>query len=160
NRYDVLPKAIASLVAQRLNTFTMEIIVVDNSPDQIAAGAVAKRYDGFPGGFIFEGKAGVFYCPKVGISGSKGEVVSFIDDDAIASPDWASEIVRAFDTFGDRAGSVGGRVVARWVTERPHWLPDRLLSFLSIVDWGGELRKLPRHQWLAGCNLAYRRAVL
>jgi GT2 family glycosyltransferase len=160
NRYDALPNAIASLLAQRLNTFTMEILVVDNSPDQIAAGEFAKRYDGLPVRYILEAKPGLSNARNVGISASRGELVGFIDDDAIASPDWASEIVRAFDNFGDRAGSVGGRVMPRWVTERPHWLPDRLLSYLSIVDWGGELRELPRYQWLAGCNLAYRRAVL
>ena len=37
NRYDLLPEAIESLVEQDLPAGSLEIIVVDNSPDQACA---------------------------------------------------------------------------------------------------------------------------
>jgi GT2 family glycosyltransferase len=160
NRYDVLPDAIAALLEQRLSATTIEIIVVDNSPNQTVAAEFAKRYEGMPVRYLLEPRPGLSNARNVGTEEACGDIVAFIDDDAIATPIWAEEIVRAFDTFGDRAGVVGGRIVPRWVGERPHWLPDHLLKYLSIVDWGGKLRELPNHQWVAGCNIAYRRSVL
>lgn len=57
-------------------------------------------------------------------------------------------------------GVVGGPAVPRWVVPRPDWLTDKLLSYLSIVDWGGEQRELRPGEWLAGCNIAFRRTML
>src|SRR5262249_44673710 len=119
-----------------------------------------KRYAGLPVRYILEAKPGLSNARNVGTAVARADRVAFIDDDAIAAPDWARKLLDAFDTFGPRAGIVGGRILPRWATERPSWLPDDLLKFLTIIDWGGELRELPRHQWLAGCNIAYDKSSL
>ncbi len=155
NRYDVLPDAIASLLAQRL---PVEAVVVDNSPDAAASAAFGARYGGAPGlRYLLETVPGLSNARNRGLSEARGEVVAFLDDDAIAGPGWSAAILHAFDTLGGATAVVGGRVVPRWVTPRPAWLPDNLLSYLSIVDWGGALRPLRDGEWVAGCNLAFRR---
>jgi hypothetical protein len=68
-----------------------------------------------------------FRTRNVGTRKARAGLVAFVDD-AIASPNWATEIVRAFDTNGDRAGVVGGGVMTRWVTSKPAWLSDSLLG--------------------------------
>jgi glucosyl-dolichyl phosphate glucuronosyltransferase len=86
--------------------------------------------------------------------------VAFVDDDAIVAPNWAREIVRAFELYGERAGVVGGRIIPRWLKPKPVWLSDGLLGYLSIIDWGGDVRELKATEWLAGCNVAFRKSVL
>jgi glucosyl-dolichyl phosphate glucuronosyltransferase len=103
---------------------------------------------------------GLSNARNVGTRHARADLVAFIDDDAIAAPNWAQEIVRVFDVYPGRAGVVGGRVVPRWVTPQPAWLSDWLLRYLSIIDWGGEVRELNSTEWLAGCNIAFDKAAL
>jgi GT2 family glycosyltransferase len=158
DRYDVLPDALASLLAQ---TEPVEVIVVDNSPDAAAAEAFGRRYAGAPGlRYLLEPVPGLSNARNRGLAEARAPLVAFLDDDAIASPGWSAAVLRAFDAMGDGTAVVGGRVVPRWVTPRPEWLPDNLLTYLSIVDWGDRLRPLREGEWLAGCNLAFRRAAV
>lgn len=159
-RYDVLPDAIESLRRQSLPGSHIEIIVVDNSPDQGKAAAIGKRYQGIPGLiYHLEPIPGLSNARNVGTAIASADIVSFVDDDAIVDPDWASEIAAAFEKF-PKAGIVGGRIIPRWVTPKPAWLPEKLLSHLSIVDWGGEARMLESDKWVAGCNISFRKDML
>ncbi|CAH2601900.1 Glycosyltransferase [Rhodovastum atsumiense] len=158
NRYDVLPDALDSLLRQQCPAGFLEIVVVDNSADQAAAGQFGERYAGEPGlRYLLEPVPGLSNARNRGLEEARADLVAFIDDDAIAAPDWAVQMVRAFDSIGSDIAVIGGRVRPRWVTPRPAWLPDTLLGYLSIVDWGGRLRELGEREWLAGCNLAFRR---
>ena len=38
-----------------------------------------------------------------------GPLIAFMDDDAIAAPDWSTRIVQAFEAAGERAAVIGGR---------------------------------------------------
>jgi glucosyl-dolichyl phosphate glucuronosyltransferase len=161
DRYDMLPEALASLVAQDCAPGFLETIVVDNSPDQVAAATFGERYtEESRIRYLLEPTPGLSNARNIGIREARADLVAFIDDDAIAGSNWAREIVRAFDVYGDRVGTVGGRIVPRWITPKPTWLSDSLLSHLSIVDWGGEMHELKSTEWLAGCNIAFDKAAL
>ncbi len=95
-----------------------------------------------------------------GVDQSRAPIVAFLDDDATAAADWAAQMLAAFDGFGDRTGVVGGPVYAAWLSSKPDWLYDDLLEYLSIVDRGDTLRAVGPDEWLAGCNIAYRKAAL
>jgi GT2 family glycosyltransferase len=161
DRYDVLPDAIHSLLQQQLDAGSLEIIVVDNSPNQ-------ENADRFRRGFVnettvtylLEPTPGLSHARNVGVAHARADLVAFMDDDAVAAPDWAFHILRAFETFVGSAGVVGGRILPRWVSAKPSWLGNDLLGYLSIVDWGGQTRPLQAHEWLAGCNLAFDKQLL
>jgi hypothetical protein len=55
---------------------------------------------------------------------------------------------------------VGGPIVPRWTDEEPAWIGEPLLSYLTVIDLGRELRELSAGEWLAGCNISYDRASL
>jgi len=110
--------------------------------------------------YLLEPTPGLSNARNVGVAHASAELVAFMDDDAIAAPDWASHILQAFEDFAGSAGVVGGRVLPRWVSARPPWLSDDLLGYLSIVDWGGQTRKLRSHEWLVGCNIAFDKQIL
>lgn len=161
DRHDVLPDAIASLLQQNTDDDFLEIIVVDNSPDQAAAARFGERYAQEPSvTYLLEPTPGLSHARNVGTAAARADIVAFIDDDAIAASDWASRMVEAFETLAGSAGVVGGRVLPRWVGPRPPWLADNLLSHLSIIDWGTELRPITPKEWLAGCNIAFDKRLL
>jgi glucosyl-dolichyl phosphate glucuronosyltransferase len=161
DRYDALPNAVDSLLRQRLEVGCLEVIVVDNSPDQENAARFGTRFAHEPGArYLLEPTPGLSNARNVGVAHARADLVAFVDDDAIAAPDWAAHILRAFEAFGGRAGVVGGRVLPRWISPQPPWLTDDLLGYLSIVDWGGQTRPLRSHEWLVGCNIAFDKQIL
>jgi len=53
---------------------------------------------------------------------AKSDVVSFLDDDAVASDDWLERLIEPF--ADSRVTVVGGAVDPIWASERPVWFPD------------------------------------
>ena len=161
NRYDLLPEAIDSLLEQDIPAGLLEIIVVDNSPDQTGAARFGQRYAGLSNlTYLVEPKPGLSNARNIGTAAALGRIVAFIDDDARACQSWAQELLHAHAAFDGRAGIVGGPIVPRWTDEKPAWMGKPLLGYLSLVDMGHKLRELSAGEWLAGCNISFDRASL
>lgn len=157
NRYDVLPKAIESVLAQSLPKSEFHIIVIDNSPKNEKALEFRDKYHGLENiHYHIEPICGLSNARNVAAKMCKSEFIAYLDDDAIASRDWLSSILKAFNKYGDKLAVVAGRVLPIWVKPRPAWLPDAALGALSVVDWGGGLRLMKDGEWGAGANYAIR----
>lgn len=161
DRYDLLPKAIMSLTQQTLPADAIQIVVVDNSPDHEQSARFAERYRAIKNlKWITEKKPGLSNARNVGTAAAAAPIVAFMDDDAIAAPSWLQAIIDAFEHFGDSAQAAGGRVAPIWCAPRPAWLPDDLLGYVSVVDWGGAARFASEKEWVAGTNIAFRTDAL
>ncbi len=161
DRYQILDGAIQSLLAQSLPPGALEIIVIDNSPDQAAAAAFGARYSGIPQlRYVLEPQTGLSNARNAATSLARAGVIGFIDDDAVAEPGWAAAILAAFTEYGPTAGAVGGPARPLWLSPRPDWLSDNLLGHVSIIEYGKKLRALPAGQNILGCNMAFDKALL
>ena len=157
DRYDLLPKAIESAARQSLPADAYRILVVDNSPDTARAEVFARRFASLANfDYVIEKKPGLSNARNVAAARSAAPIVAFMDDDAIAAPTWAEQILAAFDAFGPTTMIVGGRVAPIWSVARPAWVHDSMLGNLSVVDWGGGARVAAEREWLAGTNIAFR----
>jgi GT2 family glycosyltransferase len=94
------------------------------------------------------------------IDNCRTEFIAFIDDDAVPAPEWLARILEGFDTFGTRAACVGGKVQLCFDSDRPAWLSESMMTLLSGVDWGGELRVANTKEWVAGTNVSFRTDLL
>jgi glycosyltransferase involved in cell wall biosynthesis len=146
------------VLAQRFAS--LELIVVDNSTDPKANADLRRRYRDPRFRYVFEPVQGLSHARNRGTALARGRYVAFLDDDAIAKPDWAEMLVDGFRKLGGQTACIGGRIVPRWLAPRPDWLTRNLLGYLSIVDWGGKLRPLRKKEWIAGCNIAFERKAL
>jgi glycosyltransferase involved in cell wall biosynthesis len=161
NRYDALPRALESLTAQTLPAAEFEVVVVDNSPDRELSLAHAARFENIANlKWVVEGTPGLSNARNVGTRIAAGPLVAFIDDDAIAAPEWLANIVAGYERFGPSAVGLGGRVDPLWGAPRPRWLHDDLLGYLSVVNWGGSARIAATGEWVAGTNISFRREPL
>ncbi len=161
NRAAYLQKAIHSLVDQTLPKEQYEIIVVDNgSTDNTKA--IVEGFEHFENlRYIYEPVMGLSQARNTGWQNARGKYVSYIDDDAIACPEWLERMVQTFDNVQPQPGSVGGKVIPVWEAERPAWLPKEMEDALALVDWGDKpifSSGQPPH--LVGCNVAYPREIL
>jgi glycosyltransferase involved in cell wall biosynthesis len=162
NRYELLPKAIDSVIAQNFPINEYEIIIIDNTPDaQIDKGSYfQEKYAHIDNlTYVFETTAGLSNARNVAMKMTKAKYVSYIDDDAITRENWLINLVTAFESFDD-VGVVGGKISPIWEIDRPKWLDDGLVGHVSVVDWGGDLRVANDNEWFAGANISFRRDVL
>ena len=155
DRYDLLPKAIESATRQNLPAGSYNVLVIDNSPNSERAEAFGKRFRSVPNlEYVVEKAPGLSNARNLGARLSKAPIIAFMDDDAIASPVWAEEILKAFDKFGRETMIVGGRVDPIWSKRRPPWVHD--LDARQFVDYrlgrgyplGDRVRMARRHEYL------------
>jgi glycosyltransferase involved in cell wall biosynthesis len=152
NRWDDLLAAVASAGEQTISVLET-VVVVDHHP-----GLLARAREGIPGVIVIPntGMQGASGARNSGVAASRGEVVAFLDDDAIASPSWLESLLGHLVSPG--VIGVGGRVDPVWVGQRPRWFPREF-------DWtvGGSYLGMPgtaesvRNVW--GGNMAIWRHV-
>src|SRR5215467_8415610 len=157
DRYATLPKAVASLSRQSLADDQFEIIVVDNSPDPERSREISEDFSEIANlSWLVEKTPGLANARNVATEAARAPLIAFLDDDAIAGSSWLDKLLSAFSQFGEDAQIAGGRVDPIWAAPRPHWLGDKLLGYVSVVDWGGLTRIAAASEWVAGTNIALR----
>ena len=96
---------------------------------------------------------GVSGARNSGVSASRGEVVAFLDDDAVASATWLEALLAHFadpDVVG-----VGSRLVPQWAGERPRWFPQEFdwtvgASYLGMPEQATAVRNV----WSCGMTVS------
>ena len=160
-RYDLLATAIRSLACQSGVQGRLDVLVVDNSPDPAAAAAFAGRFGHLePIRFLHSTTPGLSRARNLGLAAATGDVVAYIDDDAVAHPRWAASLLQAFEHFGAECGIAGGPVRPIWEVAPPFPMTAPFRDVYSIVERGDTLRVMEEGEWLAGCNIAFDRTAL
>ena len=161
DRYDMLAKAVASLREQSLPERDFEILVIDNSPDHARSRIMSEGYLHIPNlHWVVEKVPGLSNARNVATRLAQAPLIAFMDDDAVAGTHWLESLLAAFAEFGAAARVVAGRVDPLWGSPRPAWLPDSLLGYVSVVNWGGTARFAGPKEWAAGTNIAFRAEAL
>jgi GT2 family glycosyltransferase len=90
-----LARALDSLLAQR--PAPAEILVVDNAPpDDATRTLLAARYPGVR--YVAEPVQGLDFARNRALARAEGEVVAFLDDDAVAAEGWTGALAAVFAT--------------------------------------------------------------
>jgi glycosyltransferase involved in cell wall biosynthesis len=161
NRATVLRGALASLAAQTLPVGSYEIVVVDNASTDATRDLVTRELAGLAGlRYVYEPQLGVSRARNAGWQAARAPLVAYLDDDAIAAPDWLARAVAGFRELEPSPGCLGGPVLPIWEAPRPAWLPDALLPYLTVLDLDQLRGPMPRGKFLYGTNSVFPRARL
>ena len=158
-RDDYFPRVLGALRAQTLATEKWELLVVDN----LSNPAVGERFDlsWHPQArLIREDKLGLTPSRLRGIRETRGEILTFVDDDNVLDPDYLEQALR-FAAEKPFVGSWSGHCRGEFEGTPPEWT-RRYWGNLSIRDvprdiWSNLPRLPETHPY--GAGMCVRRAV-
>jgi glucosyl-dolichyl phosphate glucuronosyltransferase len=150
-RWGDLVAAVESVRGQSLPAEEIIVVIDHNQP------LMERLQAHIPGLKVVpnERTRGLSGARNTGVSIAQGEVIAFLDDDAIASQDWLYWLAASYD---DNVLGAGGPVQPLWLAGRPSWFPEEFdwvvgCTFLGMPETTTKVTKL------IGCNMSFRREV-
>ncbi|ADB61824.1 glycosyl transferase family 2 [Haloterrigena turkmenica DSM 5511] len=155
DRYDVFSECVDSVLSQTYDPLEVVILVDGNEP---VFEQVQNDYGGLDDVVLHcnDENQGISHSRTRGAEIATGDVVAFIDDDAVAEDDWVAELARVYEETD--ALAVGGHVAPDWVTEKPDFFPAEFYWLVGCDERGmGEHMEELRNTY--GSNISFRREV-
>ncbi len=152
DRWPDLVEAVESVLAQTLPPEEI-ILVIDHNPTLFER--VQSRFPVVTAVQNSEAP-GLSGARNSGIAAARGEVTAFLDDDAVAAPDWLEKLAAAYHQSGVIA--VGGSIEPSWRVDRPGWFPDEF-NWVVGCTYRGMPQTTTAVRNLIGANMSFRRRV-
>lgn len=161
-------QAVRSLAHQTLPQAEYEVIVVNNDADDttLAGQLDEARRELFPEHpaslrYVENPVKGLSHARNAGIAEACGEVVSFLDDDAIAPTSWIEQTWKAFETHPE-IGVVGGQIRLKAIVPAPDALQPGLETYWSEYRTNQQTLSAVDEWWAFpwGANWSARRLAL
>lgn len=151
-RWDDLRAAVSSV--QRQSVAPIEtIVVIDHNPRLLQ-----RAQADIPGVTLLENQEtrGLSGARNTGVKAAHGALIAFLDDDAVAEPDWLELLARPCDD--PSVLGCGGMIEPAWQTGKPSWFPEEFnwvvgCSYRGLPQTPGPVRNL------IGSSMCMRREV-
>lgn len=131
--YDHFREAAESVLDQTHDRVEL-VVIVDGSEE--VYDRVVNDYDNCEDVVVHcnDENVGLLESRNTGGELASGDIVAFIDDDAIADETWVAELVRGYQQ--QNALAVGGKMVGDWVAGRPSFLPQEFYWLVGVTHRG------------------------
>lgn len=160
NRDTYLGAAIDSLLAQFAAGF--EVVVVDNNSSDRTREVVEQRLSDPRLKYVFEPVLGLSVARNTGAKESRGEILAYLDDDAVACDRWLQILYSAYEN-NSKIAIAGGKVTLLWPQgiQQPRWLSPGLAANLGAYDLGDSIVYIEQPGLTPrGLNYSIRRSFL
>jgi glycosyltransferase involved in cell wall biosynthesis len=153
DRYDDLREAAESVLGQTHDD--VELVLVADGNNRVCV-RLREDYGDRSGVLVHcnEENVGLLESRNTGAEAATGDVVAFLDDDAVADEGWVAELAAVYERRDVPA--VGGRMTPAWVAGKPTILPAEFYWLVGVTHRGfaegpGEVRNT------FGSNISFRR---
>jgi len=161
NREKYLPDCLNHLKDQSALNKDYEILIIDNNSTDNTA-AIASQYihsdPDLNAHYFCEKNQGHTFARNRGIKEAKGDILSFIDDDAFVDHHFIAEIQSYFDQYKE-VTAIGGKILPVYEGETPKWMSKYLLTLVSALDLGNSPKIFKGSKFPIGANMAFRANV-
>jgi len=153
DRWHDLIEAVESVARQTVQPHQI-VVAIDHNP-----ALLARVQAQFPSVTVVtnEQERGLNGTRNSGVAVATGKIVAFLDDDAVANPDWLEQLQAAYTA--EHIAGVGGKINPLWLSGRPRWFPEEFYWVVGCTYRGLPEAPAPVRN-LIGCNMSYRRTVI
>lgn len=163
NRDRYIYNVLRSIVNGDLPRSEYEIVLVDNNSSDNTKGECQRFAADFPDvvlRYCFEEKQGLSHARNCGITNAHGDLLVYVDDDAIVNKEYLSTYADFFKRNSD-AVAAGGPILPQYDgCEEPQWMSHYTRQLITGKLYLGEHeREFPHDAFPGGGNAAYRKSV-
>jgi glycosyltransferase involved in cell wall biosynthesis len=148
-----LTELLDSIAAQTYK-YVETLIVTERSPQLSEKVGEYISANGYQGMRVLEnrGEWGASAARNLALAEAGGDIIAFVDDDAVLFPDWAEATVAAYAGDSSAIG-LTGPILPRW--EAPaDWFPSEFYWVFSCTYWDATARIRVRNGY--GTNMSFR----
>ena len=140
-----------------------EIVLVDNNCSDNTKGECDRFVRDFPDirlNYYVENQQGLSYARNCGIRNAKGDLLVYVDDDALVNKEYLATYANFFARHPE-AVAAGGPILPQYDgCEEPDWMSHYTRQLVTGKLWLGEKeREFPGDSFPGGGNAAYRKSV-
>ena len=160
NRAQYIRDAMDSLYQQTLSKDRYEVIVVDNNSKdnttEVCEAFISNHRDA---NFYYmtEARQGASYARNTGAKKAQSPLLCFMDDDAVADPDYLQRISDFFTKHPD-AGGLGGRIIPKYIPAEPVWMSHYVSSLVGHFHYSEEVSVFAEKKYPLESNMIIRKA--
>lgn len=152
-RWDLLLDAVESIQKQSLPPQEI-IIVIDHDPNLYKRASENINHVTVLENSEARGLSG---ARNSGIAAARGELIAFMDEDALADPAWLENLGKAYND--PSVMGVGGVILSLWHNNgKPAWFPEEF-NWVVGCSYRGHTEKSAPVRNLIGCNMSFRKDV-
>lgn len=162
NRAKYVSPLLDSIAANDLSMTEYEILLVDNNctdnTKEVCEAFVEKHRDvNFR--YVVEPEQGLSAARNKGIKEAKGDIIVYIDDDALVDSHYLRTYAEWFESHPVTM-ACGGPIEPLYETSEPAWMTPYTKALLTAwMDYGDKVREYPQGRYPGGGNAAYRKKV-
>ena len=162
NRAKYIGPLLESIAANNLAKTDYEILLVDNNctdNTRAVCEAFARSHSDVQFRYTTEPEQGLSAARNRGIKEAKGDIIVYIDDDALVDTHYLRDYAEWFAAHPETM-ACGGPIEPLYETQEPEWMSPYTKALLTAwMNYGDKVREYPRGRFPGGGNAAYRKCV-
>ena len=162
NRDKYIYNVLKNLADNTLSPEQYEIVLVDNNCTDNTRGECDRFVQNFPDvtlRYFVETNQGLSHARNCGIRESKGDILVYVDDDALVNKVYLQTYYDFFNQYPD-IDAAGGPIIPKYETEEPAWMSHFTKALITGYKYlGDKPKEFPRNDYPGGGNAAYRASV-
>ena len=162
NREKYLYNVLKSIAENDFPADRYEIVLINNNSTDRTEEECRRFVEDFPEvrfRYFMEPQQGLSYARNRGVTESEGDVLVFVDDDALVNKIYLQTYADFFDRHPE-IEAAGGPIIPRYETGEPAWMSHYTKALITgYKDLGNKIREFPKGDYPGGGNAAYRASV-
>ena len=162
NREKYIGPLLESIAKNDYPTSDYELVLVDNNCTDNTKGVCeqfAVEHPEITLRYVVETEQGLSAARNKGIEEAKGDIIIYVDDDALVDSDYIRIYAEHFSAHPETMAA-GGPIEPLYETEEPKWMSPYTKALLTAwMNYGDKVREYPNGRYPGGGNAAYRKVV-
>ena len=161
NRAQYIGDALDSLYKQTTSLSDFEVMLVDNNSTDGTPEVYKSWREIHPEGnfqYLTEHQQGASFARNTGAAHAKTYWLCFMDDDAVAFPDFVANIIKHTQEKPTIVG-FGGKIIPKYIPEKPVWMSYYVSSLVGNFDYSPVPCAFKKGKYPLESNMVIKKSV-